>query len=514
MLFNSTEFLFLFLPVVLLVFILLSRTGSTRAQAVWLVLASVVFYGSWNPAFVLLIVASVMVNFFIGRRLAGRAAGARVWLVTGVTLNLGLLGYFKYAGFFVENLSALGLWLIPVPEIVLPLAISFFTFQQIAYLVDVYRGECEEYHFIQYALFVVFFPQLIAGPIVHHKEMMPQFGSLRRREDLWPDLAVGLTILSIGLFKKVVLADSLSAVADPLFSATERGVPLSTVDAWVATFGFAFQIYFDFSGYSDMAIGSARLFGIHLPENFASPYKSASIIEFWRRWHMTLSRFLRDYLYFSLGGNRKGSVMRYRNLMITMLLGGLWHGAAWTFVIWGGMHGLFLCINHGWRALCDKTGFATLRRNAVLRPLNVFLTTVAAAMAFVVFRATDVDGALGVIVPAFTPLAEAPAPLLYRTAADTFLGQMYIALGLGSYRYLPVYTLLSACAFICWFMPNTQQYMRRFEPVIRDRPDDAPRGLVRVEWRPGWGSAVTVALLLGAGLLSLSAVTEFIYFQF
>ena len=514
MLFNSAGFLFYFLPIVLLVFILLSRTGNTQAQIVWLVLTSIVFYGSWNPVFVFLIVFSILTNFFIGRRLAEKGADSRPWLITGIAVNLGLLGYFKYAGFFVENLSALGLWLIPLPEIVLPLAISFFTFQQIAYLVDVYRGECEEYKFIQYTLFVVFFPHLIAGPILHHKEMMPQFKNLRRPENLWPDLSVGLTIIAIGLFKKVVLADSLAYYSDPLFGAAERGMPLNFVDAWIATFCFSFQIYFDFSGYSDMAIGSARLFGIRLPENFASPYKSASIIEFWRRWHMTLSRFLRDYLYFSLGGNRHGVANRYRNLILTMLLGGLWHGAAWTFVLWGGMHGLYLCINHAWRALCEKWGLTGLTQSRQLKPLCVFVTMVAVALAFVVFRAFDVESAAAVISAAFLPLADAPAPLLLRTASDTLLGQLYANLGMGTYRYLPVYTLLIACAFICWFMPNTQQYMRRYNPVFSGPATGTSTGILPQAWQPGWVASIAVAFVFSLGILSLSAVTEFIYFRF
>lgn len=513
MLFNSTEFLFLFLPVVLLVFIFLSRTGSTRAQAVWLVLASIVFYGSWNPLFVSLIVISVLTNFFIGRRLASHDSASRTVLVTGVVFNLGLLGYFKYAGFFIENLGALGLWLIPLPDIVLPLAISFFTFQQIAYLVDVYRGECEEYHFLQYALFVVFFPQLIAGPIVHHKEMMPQFRDLRPRENLWTDIAVGLTIIAIGLFKKVVLADSLAMYSDQLFDAAEQGLPINTVDSWVATFCFAFQIYFDFSGYSDMAIGSARLFGIRLPENFCSPYKSSSIIEFWRRWHITLSRFLRDYLYFSLGGNRYGSVKRYRNLLLTMLLGGLWHGAAWTFVIWGGLHGTYLCINHGWRALCEKFGVSGDRLRPLLHPASILLTTIAAALAFVVFRATSVESALAIVIPGFLPPQEAVLLNLQNTASDTLLGQVYLLLGLGDYSYLPVFTLLAVCAFVCWFMPNTQQYMSQYDPVIGNRYKEAA-SVINLYWQPTAVSAVVVAVLIGLGLLSLSSVTEFIYFQF
>jgi alginate O-acetyltransferase complex protein AlgI len=514
MLFNSGEFLFLFLPIVLLVFVYLARSGSTDNQILWLVLASIVFYGSWNPDFVILLVFSVGVNFLIGRRLATGKPSARAWLITGIAFNLLLLSYYKYVGFFVENLSAFGLWLIPIPKIVLPLAISFFTFQQIAYLVDVARGECKEYNFLEYTLFVTFFPQLIAGPIVHHREMMPQFEQLRRREELWPDCAVGLTIIAIGMFKKVVLADSLAQYVDPVFETATNGGPVNTMDAWIATIGFSLQIYFDFSGYSDMAIGSARLFGIRLPENFRSPYKSASIIEFWRRWHMTLSRFLRDYLYFSLGGNRHGSVRRYLNLMITMLLGGLWHGAAWTFVIWGGLHGMYLCINHAWRAACGKLGLESLRTSPLLIPAYILITSLASALAFVVFRATDVQSTIAILRPGFTHFSTEPTGTLQQIIAESFLGQCFAVMGLsGAGSYLPVYTLLGICLFICWFLPNTQQYMRRYDPVLWQGAPDTT-GPIEFRWQPGWGSAGLVAVLFGISLLSMSAVTEFIYFQF
>ncbi len=382
MLFNSIEYLFFFLPAVFLVFHLLSRAPSTERQILWLALASMFFYASWKPIYLLLILASVVVNFALGRKLARcQAATRRDWLVLGVCLNLALLGYFKYTGFFLEGLNEFGLWLLPIPEITLPLAISFFTFQQIAYLVDVARGDCKEYQFHHYALFVLFFPQLIAGPIVHHSEMMPQFNRLRSRAQLPTDLAVGLTLIAIGLFKKVVLADNLALVADPVFAAAEDGQPLHSLDALIATFAFSFQIYFDFSGYSDIAIGSARLFGITLPENFRSPYRAASIIDIWRRWHMTLSRFLRDYLYIALGGNRRGTALRYRNLFLTMLLGGLWHGAAWTYVAWGGLHGLYLCCNHAWRYLTGRLNLADFFALPAWQPLFIALTFIAWSVA-------------------------------------------------------------------------------------------------------------------------------------
>ncbi|MBT5260335.1 MAG: MBOAT family protein, partial [Nitrospina sp.] len=346
MLFNSYAFIFLFLPVTLLGFQLIGNRGHCRVAVSWLIGASLFFYGWWNPAYLGLILTSILFNYAVGVSLGSRPA--KTVLVVGIAANLGLLGYFKYANFFVDNINALTGSDIVLERIILPLAISFFTFQQITYLVDTYRGETQECDFLRYCLFVTFFPQLIAGPIVHHREMMPQFAKDTFCRLKAKHLAVGLTIFSVGLFKKVILADGIAVYSTPVFDAAEAGVILTFVDAWCGALAFTFQLYFDFSGYSDMAIGLGRMFGIILPVNFFSPYKASNIIEFWRRWHITLSRFARDYLYIPLGGNRKGTLLRFANLMITMLLIGLWHGAGWTFVIWGGLHGSYLVINHGW----------------------------------------------------------------------------------------------------------------------------------------------------------------------
>ncbi|MFQ5488405.1 MAG: MBOAT family O-acyltransferase, partial [Gammaproteobacteria bacterium] len=339
MLFHSYGFIFLFLPLTLLGFFLLGRYGLLRWALAWLVLASLTFYGWWNVEYLFLLLASIVVNYLLGRALAPSqrtTASARVLLAIGIGLNLALLAYFKYAAFIVGNFNQLLGSDYRVHEIVLPLAISFFTFQQIAYLVDAYYGRAQEYSFLNYSLFVSFFPQLIAGPIVHHREMMPQFEGRRIFRFSYEDMDVGLLIFCIGLFKKVLLADGMAQFSEPVFAAAAGGLELSFFEAWGGALAYTLQIYFDFSAYSDMAIGLAWMFGIRLPLNFASPYKAINIIEFWRRWHMTLSRFLRDYLYIPLGGNRKGRERRHLNIMATMLLGGLWHGAAWTFVVWGG----------------------------------------------------------------------------------------------------------------------------------------------------------------------------------
>ena len=349
MLFNSYTFIFAFLPITLLVFYRIGGRGHHRVAIGWLVATSLFFYGWWAPRYVWLIVTSVLVNYALGVVLATRAASQdgprKRLLAVGVSANLGLLAYFKYANFFVDNVRHLFHIDVEIGQIVLPLAISFFTFQQIAYLVDAHRRLTREYNFLHYCLFVTFFPQLIAGPIVHHGEMLPQFGKETTYRLNRTNLEVGVTFFLMGLFKKVVIADGIARYGTPVFDAAQAGLTIDFWQAWAGALAYTFQIYFDFSGYSDMAIGIARMFGIKLPLNFHSPYKATSVIEFWRRWHMTLSRFLRDYLYIPLGGNRKGPGRRHANLMVTMLLGGLWHGAGWTFMYWGGLHGLYLIVS-------------------------------------------------------------------------------------------------------------------------------------------------------------------------
>jgi len=295
-------------------------------------------------------------NYVIGRSLnktcnnKGKGFSRKSILIFGVILNLSLLGYFKYADFFIENINIAFSVNAESLNLLLPLAISFFTFQQIAYLVDSYRQETKEYDFLNYALFVTFFPQLIAGPIVHHKEMMPQFAKTRNKVKSYRNIAMGLFIFSIGLFKKVVIADTFAVWATNGF---DVATTLNLFEAWATSLSYTFQLYFDFSGYTDMAIGLALLFNIRLPVNFNSPYKATNIQDFWRRWHITLSRFLRDYVYIPLGGNKKGSFRTYNNLMATFVIGGLWHGASWAFIFWGFLHGLALTVQKLW----SKLGF-------------------------------------------------------------------------------------------------------------------------------------------------------------
>jgi len=500
MLFNSDIFLFVFLPLTLLTFYMLGSLGKIRLAIATLVLASLTYYAWWNPAYLPLILGSTLTNYIMGvaiqRRLL-QGTRAKPILITGIAFNLLLLGYFKYANFFVDSLNAGSGANIELAPIILPLAISFFTFQQIAYLVDVYQGKVQEVDLLRYGLFVTFFPQLIAGPIVHHKEMMPQFAGQSIGRFKLANLVAGGMIFFIGLFKKVVLADNVAPLATQLFNAAAAGQTIDFAHAWIGVLAYTLQIYFDFSGYSDMAIGIAHMFGIALPLNFNSPYKATGIIDFWRRWHMTLSRFLRDYLYIPLGGNRLGPGRRYANMMVVMLLGGLWHGAGWNFVIWGGLHGLYLGINHGWRTWRGTPASHALLARACCRAL----TFLAVMFAWVFFRAENLDAALSVLASLTGLAGNAPASL------SGFLGQID----------KPAAVLVAALLSIALFAPNTQQFMGEFMNV-----DGAPKYRAESEkplarwlrWRLGPAYAIGLALLTAITIMSLWQPSEFIYYQF
>jgi len=349
MLFNSYEYIFIFLPLVFFMYFFLNKKRLTTASSSFLVFASLFFYSWWNISYLPLMLTSILFNYTVGSILSKESESKiskKSILVFGIICNLGLLAYYKYADFFIENINYMANQHFNLPHLLLPLAISFFTFQQIAYLVDSFKGETKEYNFLNYALFVTFFPQLIAGPIVHHKEMMPQFTKSKNMVINYKNIAYGLFIFSIGLFKKVIIADTFAKWANAGF---DHSTVLTFFEAWSTSLSYTFELYFDFSGYTDMAIGSALLFNIKLPINFNSPYKALSIQDFWRRWHITLSRFLKDYIYIPLGGNRKGGARTYINIMITFILGGIWHGAGWTFILWGTLHGLALSIYRLWK---------------------------------------------------------------------------------------------------------------------------------------------------------------------
>lgn len=339
MLFNSYEFIFLFLPITFAGFFLLGKYAKNYA-VIWLVIASFVFYGYWDYHYVPLLFCSILFNYLVGMKI--EKTNSKNWLFFGIIINIILLGYFKYTDFFLGTINDIsGEHYFDLPNIVLPLGISFFTFTQTAYLVDAYRGEAVNRSFTTYCEFVTIFPHLIAGPIINHKEMIPQFIADKTFKINYANLAMGISIFSMGLFKKVAVADKLATWANVAFSNTET---LTFIEAWIGAVSYTFQLYFDFSGYSEMAIGLGLMFNLKLPINFNSPYKATSIIDFWRRWHMTLGLWVRDYLYIPMGGNRNGEFCKMRNLFISMMIIGLWHGAGWTFVLWGG---------DAWRSIDD-----------------------------------------------------------------------------------------------------------------------------------------------------------------
>jgi D-alanyl-lipoteichoic acid acyltransferase DltB (MBOAT superfamily) len=523
MLFNSYEFIFLFLPLTLAVFFLIGARSHLGAAA-WLALSSLFFYGWWNPKYVLLLLLSAAFNFVCGGYLSaladkGNRERARTVLITAVTANLVLLGYYKYANFFAENVQKIVAFDLDFGTVLLPLGISFFTFTQIAFLVDAFRGEVREYRFTHYLLFVTYFPHLIAGPVLHHKEMMPQFKQAETYQPRMENFAIGLTIFAIGLFKKVVLADGISQYADSAFDLADTGSTPTLFYAWGGALAYTLQLYFDFSGYSDMAIGLSRLFGVQLPLNFFSPYKAASISDFWRRWHMTLSRFLRDYLYISLGGSRKGNIRRYLNLMITMVLGGLWHGAGWTFVVWGALHGFYLVVNHGWQAVRRSIG---LSRPSTWWTLGLArtLTFLSVVVGWVFFRATTLDGALrmldGMIGRNGLDLPVAIGNILLPGVDLQGLGIQLVQAS-GS-LFLLTWVWIGALLLVVFFMPNTTELMRRFRPA-KDYPprnvDLGPREMCGVlVWGLSRRWAILGAILFTASVLSLSRASEFLYYQF
>ena len=519
MLFNSYGFIFLYLPVVLLGFFQLGRISHAYAAA-WLALASLFFYGYWNPAYIGLLLGSVVCNYVFGLWIAKAGVhhdpGRKLQLlIVALAANLLLLGYFKYANFFISNIDLVAGTNWNFANIILPLGISFFTFTQIAFLVDTYQGKVKEYNFIHYTLFVTYFPHLIAGPVLHHKEMMPQFALPSTYRFSYENMSVGLTIFFIGLFKKVVLADGIATYVGPVFALPATGLPLTFIDAWGGALCYTLQLYFDFSGYSDMAIGLSRMFGVTLPLNFHSPYKAVNIIEFWRHWHMTLSRFLRDYLYIPLGGNRHGNVQRYVNVMITMLLGGLWHGAGWTFVLWGGLHGLYLVINHAWHALRRALGQDT---NAPLsRPahmLAVLLTFLAVVVGWVLFRADSMATA--------TAMLEAMAGMNGFVLPDVWLakwggfGQWLSASGVtfGATNNLIMGGAINwiwISLLIVWLAPNTQQIMANYKPALV-----MPKGTLatRLAWQPSILSALLIWMIGFVAIINLNKLSAFLYFQF
>ncbi len=508
MLFNSYLFICLFLPITLIGFWLLRKISPSLVPA-WLVVASLFFYGWGNPAYLALIVISMGVNYLAGY-LIDRQAGElkKILMVVGIAANIALLGYYKYANFFVTNFNTVLGHNWTIGSIALPLGISFYTFTQIAFLVDVYQGKVKEHNFIRYCLFIIYFPQLIAGPILHHQEVMPQFKQLDKQQRE-PEVAVGLLILAIGLIKKVLLADGVVSYVTTIFDAVKVDVSLTFGEAWLGALAYTLQLYFDFSGYSDMAVGLSLLFGIKLPLNFNSPYKAVNIIDFWRRWHITLSNFLRDYLYIPLGGNRQGEFRRYFNLMLTMLLGGFWHGAGWTFIIWGGLQGIYLTINHNWQGLRKSWGHDLKQISLFGRIWSTTLTFIAVTVAWVFFRAETVAGAISML----DKMLQIPT-----SASDLALNLIQTP--------SEAVAWVAALLGIALFLPNTQEIVGSkviFSEVMKVRAKSILSNMSLVSLRDllmgkdmgyFWVGLTTPLIFLLTAIAESQKVKEFIYFNF
>lgn len=494
MVFSSFSFILLFLPLVVVVFMLLESKGMVRLSSWWLIFASLFFYGWWNYRYLLLPIGSVVFNFWMGRRLLADTKSGRWLLVFGLAANLLLLGWYKYAGFFAINLAAVTGLPIPVPNIALPLAISFCTFQQVSFLVDCHRKQVAPFNFRKYLLYIVFFPHLIAGPVVRHHELMPQLETRRTMRQRWDDIAFGLQLFAFGLFKKVFIADRIAVYADPVFLSAAQGTTPTLLEAWAGSLAYMFQLYFDFSGYADMALGGARMLGVTLPQNFDSPYKARSLADFWRRWHITLSHFLRDYLYFPLGGSRRGQVRTWVNLFVTMLLGGLWHGAAWTYVLWGGLHGFGLAVCHAWRDWAGKRGLHMPGMLARGMTLSFVL------ICWVIFRASSWDAAKH-IFGGMSGQGGLELPREMRWLGNLTGWTVVQTRNLGALADSHVFWICPLLLVLCLVAPNTRE-------LFEERGWGEPERLNAVR-------AVALAAVLTVCLVNMLAHNEvFIYYVF
>ena len=543
MLFNSYEFIFVFLPVTLAGFFLLGLSSRNLALG-WLVVISIAFYAWWRPINVLIIAPSILVNFVLARwllRLTAdktRAGLARLVLLLGIAFNVAFLGYFKYVNFLATAANDLIGTNFVLTQVVLPLGISFITFQKIAFLIDVHGRRIPSFTLRDYGLFVLFFPQLIAGPIVHYREMMPQFQQARCRWDK-ENIAVGLSLFGFGLFKKVVLADGISEYVSPIYETASAGSEVTLFPAWIAAIGFTLQIYFDFSGYSDMALGLARFFGVRLPANFDSPLKATNIIDFWLRWHITLTRFLTAYLYNPLVlwltrrrmvkrlpglGGRAPGVGAFLQLLagptlLTMFVSGLWHGAGYLFILWGLLHGVYLSVNHAWRLFGPRNWSSKETYERFMRPTGFVLTFLSVVVAMVLFRSANTDAA--------KELLQGLVGLNGISLPQQFLAQLGPLKGLLQ-SFVTASTVMSAQEFVfamVWLgvlllvallFPNTLQLMARYEPALGVHPRPAaPFSLLRVlDWTPTVPWAVVVSSLVVAAVLRIGGKSEFLYWQF
>lgn len=543
MLFNSWQFLFVFLPVVLGGLFLLHNSGIGRLSIVWLLIVSLAFYVYWNPLYLILLLVSILFNFFMGMVIASSHRNhKRLWLIAGVVVNIGLIGFYKYANFLGNAFAQLSGKTWVELNIILPLGISFFTFTQTAYLIDVSKGEQAEKNLPRYALFVIVFPHLIAGPILHYKDIIPQF--LQHEFGIVnPErISKGLTLFVMGLFKKVVLADTLALLATPAFDAVKNGAHLSYIEAWIGSLSYTFQLYFDFSGYSDMAVGLGWIFGLNFPWNFNSPYKAVNIQDFWRRWHITLSNFMRDYVYIPLGGNRTTPMRKHVNILTTMCICGLWHGAGWTFLLWGFLHGSYMVVQGFWRMILPGSmtrinndaalsfnnikGDVTDEKSLPKRIMAIAVTFFAVNWAWVLFRSSDLRSAIemwsamiggnGLFIPdlllgLFGPLGvwlQSHGVVFKPIGANNILAVNNIAVS-------DVVLYFAVSMTLVWLVPNSREWFEKriFLPVRVGKVFNM-HNFEEIGWRPSWAWSIFAVFMTVASLMSLGRVSEFLYFQF
>ena len=463
MLFNSTIFIFIFLPIVFSIYFLLNTKQLFKLSKIWLVVSSLFFYSWWNPVYLPLILASILINYFISQKLINNTPKRKTFLLFGLLFNIGLLVYFKYFDFFIYNINTLTNSNIELLHLALPLAISFYTLQQIAFLVDSYGGLVKERDFLDYTLFVTFFPQLIAGPIVHHKEMMPQFQNEKNSHFNYNNINAGIFMFGIGLFKKVVIADTFAKWAS---AGHLHATSLNLIDSWVTSLSYTFQLYFDFSGYTDMAIGIALLFNIKLPINFNSPYQALSIADFWNRWHMTLTRFLTTYIYEPI--IKSFGKFSFNRAMfatfVTMFIAGLWHGAAWTFVIFGALHGGAIVINHYWKK----------SKNKLPTYLAWFLAFNFLNLTLIIFRANSIQSAFEIMKG------------MFGFHSLSFITQI------GANSKTLLYLILAF--IIILLLKNSNEILKNFKPSLYN--------------------LIFSIVLLFTSLSMMSNLSEFLYFNF
>jgi D-alanyl-lipoteichoic acid acyltransferase DltB (MBOAT superfamily) len=510
----------------------------------WIIFVSLLFYALWRPLTVLIIAPSIFINFALARTLLRlsedekRHRTSRLVLLLGIAFNIAFLGYFKYIDFGRSTINDIFGANLVFTHVILPLGISFITFQKIAFLIDVHAKRVKSFSLQDYGLFVLFFPQLIAGPIVHYREMMPQFHRATCRFNK-ENFAVGLTLLSFGLFKKVVLADHIATVVTPIYNQAASGTETSLLLAWAAAIGFTLQIYFDFSGYTDMALGLARFFGIRLPQNFYSPLKASSIIDFWLRWHITLTRFLTAYIYNPLtlwltrrraakgrpglaGSNSTIGAFAYLlmfPILLTMFVSGLWHGAGYGFIVWGLLHGVYLTINHAWRLIRPKLWSDRQSYESLMKPFGWLLTFTSVAAAMVFFRSPTLTSAIGLMKGLIGQNGIALPQAIYDHLGFSWLQHIGVASVQpelwSTHEFGRMVMWIFAPMLIALVCPNSLQLLARYEPALGVKaPPTTVKGRKIIEWSPSLPWAIGMSMVTASGIFFLGGQGEFLYWQF